>query len=360
MISIDSISIFNTILFYGIISVILCLFIIKSLKRQNYYFKTKLVSLVEKDLNNYLISTTENEGTRLDSVKKYQLEDIEKEIRSKRRKDIFIKYLISLKKDLFGEYNEVLSDLYEKLNLFQSGLRKIKSWDYTKKVVGIREISEFHYVPGYNLVLKYISSSNPVLRQETQIALMKMNTKDPLFFLEKEWRDLSDWHKLRIHDTLRSTTFKHTIWFDQYLIHPSDEVKAFIVQLCLLFKRVETMEGIRLLITEGDDRVKFWVLRAITEMGDDRDIDRVVDLLVKSVNPEIQLECINALGQIGGETEVKLLINYLDSESEKIQYSSIRAIDSITGDVSQIINQHQGPKNSRWDTMIAHLKDNLN
>ena len=34
---------------------ILCLFIIKSLKRQNYYFKTKLVSLVEKDLNNYLI-----------------------------------------------------------------------------------------------------------------------------------------------------------------------------------------------------------------------------------------------------------------------------------------------------------------
>lgn len=351
----------NLILLTAIVIIILFLFILKSFKKEDHFFKEELVNAVEKDLNSYLISSTENEGARHASVQQYQIEGIRNEIDSFRSKKVFVDHLISLKKSLFGEYNEVLTDLYMVLGLHDTAIKKLNRFNYPDKLTAIREISEFQYQPGFREVHGFLHSNNKILRQESQIALSKMNEDDPFFFLGNEWRDLTSWHKLRLHHVLKSTNREVSIDLGKWLGHEDAKVRAFIIELCVLFRRVEYMQYIRTMIDDQDQNVKYWVLKAICEMGDDRDIASVVNLLKVSTEKMIRMRCLETLGKIGMKMEIILLIQYLNKEDVEMQFAALSAIHEISGDVELAIQDiFESGIPELYMKMIAHIKDPLN
>jgi HEAT repeat protein len=345
----------------AIIGLVLLIGLIKANKKQRQESEQRLLKVIEKNLNSYLISSTENKGAKWQSVHHYQLIDIKEKLTSSFLKGVFIRHLISLRKNLHGEFDEVLEDLYELLDLHKLSIKKAKSRKMVSIVRGIHELSQFEYKAGYYHVLKHLGHGSKIVRQETQVALLNLSAGSPLFFLKTSWNDLSGWHILNLHHTLLRTGLAHRVQYGYWLSSPHWKVRAFIIDMCVFFKLATHMEAIRLHLSDEEPQVQAAVLRAIAEMGDDRDAPNVHKFMESTARPELKLLSIQALAKVGGSIEIEGLVQLLESESPETLLPTVMAIEEISGGAENIIGAKYDLQ-TRLDlaNALAHIKEPLN
>lgn len=360
LVSLELIHQLNTILLVGIALVVITTLIIKSRKVARHFFEEELSEELERSVNTYLISSTENEGVRKESVDRYHIEFLNDRLKGNLRKGLFMRYLLSLRKNLSGEFDEALLQLYLRLGLFKLSLRKLKSWSWPIRLRGVAEIGEFRHKQAKPLIEKALKSRNRVVRQEAQMSYIRLSSEKPLSFLQNGKDDLTHWQQLRIYHVLRHLEVNRTINYELHLSNANDKVKAYLVQLCVLFQRIDAMEYIRPLLAAGDE-VKIWVLRAITEMGDERDAVEVIKLLSTSENKYVQIECLKAMRAVSMPDDLEALVPILLNGDPELKLIALGTIESLSGDIKSFIDSH--PELEMTDELISmtrHIQEPLN
>lgn len=196
-----------------------------------------------------------------------------------------------------------------------------------------------------------------------QMALIRLSRKDidPLVFLSSHACELTDWHQLQIHFELSQGASKHLIKIEKLLLHPSAKVKIFALKLCILYQRVELMSLIRDHILSDSFEVRIWVLRAISEMGDDSDITAVVNLLRKRANDQEISACLKALGQIGGKEELAAITPFCESKIRAHRLEAVSAIQQITNGAHHFLRSYYPDAlPTGLITTIKHIEEPLN
>ncbi|WP_416866870.1 MAG: HEAT repeat domain-containing protein [Imperialibacter sp.] len=361
MIPIELIYFLNMLMATAAIGVVILIIVLKVRKKHRYESEKRLHKVIEKDLNNYLISSTENEGLKWKSVHHYQLNEIKAKLENNFLKGIFIGHLISLRKNLYGEFDEVLEDLYELLGLHELSIKKANSRRMASVVRGIHELSQFEYKSGYHHVLQHLGHSSQIVRQETQVALLNLSAGSPLFFLKTSWKDLSGWHILSLHHTLLRTGLAHRVQYDYWLRNPNWEVRAFIIDMCVFFRLVAHMDNIRGHLFSDEYQVQAAVLRAVTEMGDDRDAPGVYKFLVNTDRQDLKILSINALAKVGGPDEVEGLLTLLETDHSDTLLATVMAIEEISGNADELVRKsYDLQSHIHLATALAHIKEPLN
>lgn len=331
--------------------------------------KNHFVKEAESNINKYLISSSENEGLRLESVSKFQVISLMQLIHSRARKDQLMKRLLKLKSELHGEFDILLKELYESLNLKKRSLAKLRSHSITQKIEGANEISEFDQSNTDEPLAKLLKSPFLAVRQMAQLSIVKMSPRgtDPLAFLLSHWSELTDWHELQIHQqlghssTMTQIASKHAVQLEKLLYHSNNTVKTFGLKLCILFQKVEHMPLIRQMIHSKYIRTRIWVLKAISEMGDATDVSAVTTLLAKSNDNHEREACLKALSQVGGEAQLSLLHQYSSSKNKSLRLMAVYAIDQITSNARQYFISVQGKSLSgTLKRTIDHVAEPLN
>lgn len=335
--------------------------IIRTAKKAKLENKAFFLKKVTQSLNRYLIATTEKEGLEEVGFDDFQLKKIKKTLYTKNRKNYLITHLLSLKKELFGEMDEALDHAYRYLALHEHSLRKTKSWESSTRVQGFQELSLFKSKLGLSPILRHVNSRNLMLRQEAQVALVKLSTREPLSFFRKLSFDITDWEKLLLYSELTATEFKHDTNFEQYLNSPFDGVNSFIIRLCTLFKKIETMSAIRqLLKTESAAVVVIAGLLAIREMGDERDIEITKELMRKHDNDRVTMSGLKTLGSIEDPDDLDFISSYLDHPNPEVQFQAMYALNEITFEVGHYLQKKNAVLSEAHDHMISHIQNPLN
>jgi hypothetical protein len=328
-----------------------------SKNQQKEFFLEK----ASKALNNYLISTTENDGLQQNSVDDFQLKRINRVLFSDQRKDYFIDHLLSLKRALFGEMDEALDHAYTYLGLEKYSLKKTKSWKYSRRIKGFQELSLFRSKLGLSPILKQVNSSQRFLRQESQVALVKLSTKNPLSFLNKLMFNISDWQKLQLHTELNTTEFKYESKFEKYLGSELPSIRSFIITLCTLFKRIESIAIIReLLENENNESVVIAGIIALGEMGDDRDIALTKTLMQKFEAKSVTIQGLKTLGAIENPEDLDFIKTYLAHPNLEVQLHAMYALNEITFEVGHYLTQQAVLLTAEQQQMVDHIEEPLN
>jgi len=325
--------------------------------------KELLIYAVDKKINQFLISSSENEGARLESVSRYQVRELSRFISSDAQKDALVKRLLQLKSEVHGEFDAMLTDLYSSLRLFDRSVAKVNSSSVLEKVEGVNEIIQFDHSPARHNLKELFQSSIVFVRQMAQIATLRTspNGSNPLTFLSSNWNELTEWHQLQIHAELSQITSKHMIGFEDLLLHPSLSVKIFALKLSIFYQKVEYMATIRGLLPKKLLNIRIWVLRAIGEMGDERDVAPVVSILKESKNDYEIRECLSTLSHIGGSTELEIIGQYCQSNVRSHRIGAVAAIQKVTNNAREFIySSFSDPLSNELLVTLNHIEEPLN
>ncbi len=246
------------------------------------------------------------------------------------------------------------------MGLQNDSISKIKSKKIPEKIHGMHELSKFRVTDGQHYILPQITHTNQLIRQEAQVALVMLSETAPLAFLEYEWHDLDDWHKLCLHYVLDQSNLKYTIQYHKWLVHQEASVVIFGIQLAVVFKHIESITLIRLLLDHENEKIKKNAIKAVAQMGDDQDSPTIIKILETSNKTPIQLACIEALAQIGSQEDLLPLLHLIDPNQVEITLKIFNTIEEITGDVeAYLLSIASFEMTGEIIPMIKHVKNKL-
>jgi len=177
-------------------------------------------------------------------------------------RDIFINELLSLHNNLYGEAAIRLRDLYFNLDLYKDSLRKIDKRRWDIKAKGFKELAQMDVKDSSRQISKYVSSRNKILRMESQLALVKLNEEDPLFFLDDFKYELTEWEQINILNTLRYHEINIDS-FERWMDNSNDSVVMFSVKLAGLFKHIQSWPKVLELLEHENPDVRLVAIKTL-------------------------------------------------------------------------------------------------
>lgn len=119
------------------------------------------------------------------------------------QKEIAIVILMNLSDNVSGSIKTNIDKLFVTLELHTYTIIKIKSSSWTKKVTGIKTLTQLGYHQNIEqIITPYLNHKNQNLRGEILIALVKLLAEKGLKQLDNLMYDISDWHQIEIVDAL--------------------------------------------------------------------------------------------------------------------------------------------------------------
>ncbi len=233
------------IIFYLLISLVMLLIFIvvnRTIKTRQRVEAEKIKQTYQEELTNFLFDE-ESQVFEFTGIKHAF------------NREIFINELLSLHNNLFGESAKRLGDLYFNLELYKDSLKKIDSRQWAVKAKGFRELAQMDVKDAGRKIEKYVNSHNNILRIESQIAMVRLNEDNPLFFFDDLKHELSEWEQINILDAL----LYHKInidSFERWMNNPNDSVVIFAIKMAGFFKHIQSWPRVLELLEHSNPDIR--------------------------------------------------------------------------------------------------------
>lgn len=183
-------------------------------------------------------------------------------INNNTNREIFINELLSLHNNLYGEAATRLRDLFFNLELYKDSIRKTHKRRWNIKAKGFRELAQMDVKDANDEIIKYANSKNQILRMEAQVALVKLNDSDPLFFLDDLKYELSEWEQINILNTLMHYQINIES-FERWMSSDNNTVVVFAVRMAGVFKQIQSWPKVLELLEHEDPKVRLAAVKTL-------------------------------------------------------------------------------------------------
>jgi HEAT repeat protein len=221
----------------------------RTIKTKQRRHAQKMKELYQVELTDYLFGE-ENQSFGFTGIK------------NNTNREIFINELLSLHNNLYGEAATRLRDLFFNLELYKDSLIKTHNRRWNIKAKGIGELAQMDVKDANNEIVKYANSKNQILRMEAQVALVKLNDSDPLFFLDDLKYELSEWEQINILNTLMHYQINIES-FERWMSSKNNTVVVFAVKMAGLFKHIQSWPKVLELLEHEDPKVRLAAIKTL-------------------------------------------------------------------------------------------------
>ncbi len=190
-----------------------------------------------------------------------------KYLRSNFARDIMIDRMLQLKRSIEGALEHRIIELYRGLNLHLYSIRKVKSMRWHIVVKGMKEVAEMQIKEANYLLIGHLSSRNDHVIREAQIALIKLNPQNPLYFLDQPGIFLSTWQELRIHRFIKKYSHADVLALEKWLGSSNSSVIKFALRLIALFQQLSAAEKVAGFLTHPDPQIRSLSARTLEELS---------------------------------------------------------------------------------------------
>jgi len=281
-----------------------------------------------------------------------------KDLQDKHRRSVLLEELIHLHENFTGETATRLELIYRKLEFHKDSQSKLKSRRWYLVAKGLRELALMNIREATEPMLVYINSKNELLRMEARIALVKLNEKDPLFFLSKETESLTAWDMANLHAMLAKLPEENIPFFSTWLNSSNKSVVLFCISMIGAFKQNDTIPVLLRMLDLHDESVRQAAIKALREMNALEAEEKLVAMYPLET-PTVQNEILKSLEAMSSEKSISLFDHILRQPVPDLQHSlhSIKALLLLGDKGKAVLQKISETKNERMQLIISHATD---
>ena len=332
----------------------------RTIKTKQRRHAQKMKELYQVELTDYLFGE-ENQSFGFTGIK------------NNTNREIFINELLSLHNNLYGEAASRLRDLFFNLELYKDSLNKTHNRRWNIKAKGIGELAQMDVKDANNEIVKYANYKNQILRMEAQVALVKLNDSDPLFFLDDLKYELSEWEQINILNTLMHYQINIES-FERWMSSKNNTVVVFAVKMAGLFKHIQSWPKVLELLEHEDPKVRLAAIKTLdmfevaenagpfkTIYEKEQAIEEKEDDVFYNLNMNRnRLAAMNALETVVTPNDIEFIEKVLATEKDfKIQQRVVNLILKSIPNGQAIIDRAYVNADLQLKKIIDHAKQTV-
>lgn len=224
-------------------------------------------------------------------------------------RQLLLERLIGYKKSFGGRTGELLRRIYLELGLEKMSFKKMKSFSWSNKVKGIRELTDMDIIISDVNILPLTNSKRHELRAEARNAYIKLSKNEPFKFFDISTEPLLMWDQIELFKTITTTENIAIPNFARWVTYSNNKsIISFCLKLIVHYNQIDAAPAVMKLLDNKDH-----VLRA---------------------------EAINCLGKLKVEEVEQRLIHIYSNQPLKCQIEILKAIGRFeTGKSFQFLKQ---------------------
>ncbi|WP_324027486.1 HEAT repeat domain-containing protein [Maribacter sp. BPC-D8] len=280
-------------------------------------------------------------------------------------RDVLTEVLLDLRKDLSGQSQAVLIQLYTDLGLHHDAYEKLGSRKWQVVSSGIVELTTMEVDESYGLIIKFINHRQSTIRKQAEIAVVNLREEGIKYFLDNTKFKIAEWQQLKLLDVLRhkpnynppqfalwlTSTNTHVVLFSLRLIkyysqngaeqsiitllkHKNRDIQAEAIECIKDFHFANALITLKLVYSKASQDIKIAILDAIGELGTKAEASFLENLQLTERNFNIKSKVIGTLNKIDPE-RVLPTKNISSSDFYDVQWD-----DALQEDEHAIIDNH--------------------
>lgn len=276
-------------------------------------------------------------------------------------RQVMVNQLVAVKKSISGSSSKILEQLYIELDLHTYSIKKLKRGSWQKKAQGIRELAELRYQPAIDTIRKFIVSGNRTLREESLLALVRLDDEAPLSFLDQYTGTITPWMRINIHYHLSKSDARKLPHFSRWFSSSNLDVVLFALSMARQFRQSSAIPFLTALLSHTDTRIAGLALETISaleahELADD--VTQRIDTFW--ANEKLSTRMVRCLGRIGYTLEHKrTILRYLDHPDYTVRFNAVQAMYKLDDESRQLLLDFNTKMNGILSGAIEHVSEPL-
>jgi len=238
---------------------------------------------------------------------------IRESIKNKFDRHVLTEVLLDLRKDLSGQSQTVLIDLYKDLGLHHDAYEKLGSSKWQIVSSGILELTTMEVNEAYGLVLKFINHRQSTIRKQAEIAVVNLKEEGIKYFLDNTKYKIAEWQQLKLLDVLRHKPNYTPPQFGLWLTSTNTQVVLFSLRLIKYYSQNDAEQSITTLLKHKKRDIQAEAIECIKIFHFVNALP-TLKLVYPKASRDIKIAILDAIGEIGSTADVPFLENLKSTE----------------------------------------------
>ena len=281
-----------------------------------------------------------------------------KHIKYPRNRKVLIAVLFNFKKNLSGDLNDKLLDVFFKLELEKDSIKKTEGHSFYRRILGIRELTNLYPRAALPVVEAHINDENDELRAEAQTSYVRLNQEEPFRFLGSlrkpftRWTQLTSFYIFRLHK-LPAPSFVEYLKSDMY------NVQNFSLRMIIFFQQIESAQEIIKMLDAKREMTRFLAIRAVNELGIQEAKPQLKEMYEKETYKN-QLEIIKGFLHTGDSGDFDFLEAIIREKDITLKIEACRSLYFMSTPGKEKLLSLKEEKELDLEPFIAHIYDPRN
>ena len=276
--------------------------------------------------------------------------------RRRSKRIILIDEIMKMQKDVSGEAYKSIRDTYIALQLDRVSNSKIMRRRWPKKIEGMREISDMDVRSALPIIDRYPASGNELLRSEAQIAIVRLNDKDPFYFLDNFNEHLTRFEQLKIFNIVNRYNIAVPD-FSRWFASQNNSVVKFSIKMAVLYNQGYAEKQLVKLLNHDNPEVRLEVYKAIGTLELVDCDKRLMDIYPDEFDYN-KLAILQALQKIPDERQIGFLARVTDEANFDRQFEAVKALYQ-NGELGKIrLIKIENERDDNFKKIVKHVYDN--
>lgn len=236
-------------------------------------------------------------------------------------KKILINSLLELSKSLDGESRDVLGYIFDETNMLPFAQKKLEKGSWVEKALTIQVLSRLKVETAFDFVSKYTDfKSNHLVREEAQIAAVRLGGANCLTFIDTLETNLTVWQQLKILEELKRLEIPIVPNYKIWLNSNNVSVVCFALKLIGLFGHFEALVHLKDVILRTELPIRKNILKTLSRLQ----VPFFNDDIIKWLEiPELQLLVIKTLTVVNDNND-DTLEKYLKTDNQDLFFETAK------------------------------------
>jgi hypothetical protein len=332
------------------------MFVIKSKKRRKEVLTLRFKQLCYGPISDLLF---DDDPERLNQLEKKDLVTLfpKGHLNIDLFKDVIIQEIISLNKNMKGDFKTRLKLIYRKLELDRHSIQKLSSKRWDTVTSGIVEINEMDVNEAAPMVEKYASHENFYIRSNAVATMLNISNDKTLKVLAEQQYPLSRWQQMKYYRIIKFINSQGKVQVNLLFESENETVRVFGIKLVRYLGLVDRLPLLQKMYESATINEKIEILKCYDNFNHLDGLDDVYkDLFTK--DKALLLNAVMVLKNLGSEVSTLILLERLKKTDDfESKMKILEAVNALNPEL--VVEGYLTENDEDIKILIAHIKDPL-
>ncbi|NJB69827.1 hypothetical protein GGR42_000289 [Saonia flava] len=273
-------------------------------------------------------------------------------------RQVLSEVLLDLQKDVSGNTEKRVFELYQDLGLHLDAYKKLRSWKWQVVSKGILELTQMEVFDSYSFIKKFINDKRSVIRKQAEIATVTLKNDGLSYFLDTTKYKISEWQQLKLLEVVRNHKDFDPPKFSAWLTSSNRHVVLFSLRLIKYYNQNQSYSSIIELVRHRNHQIKEEAISCIKKFQIIEAKDTLKSVFWKC-NVHVKILILDTIASLGNKEDIGFLKLAVNRETNFVTKN--KALSAINAIVPETIMPTEGIAQVDMDSIqtLKEAEDNF-